>query len=262
MFYLKIFLLVAALFIHGIIAAIGKIIFIFNNRLCILYIANINKIFFILLGFIIGIHVRKSGKQKYYKNPVLYVGNHLSYLDVLVIGQCYPTIFITSIDMGERKSEGWLTSNAGSIYVERRKEKLTLNILKKNIDDIKKTILKGCPLCIFPEATSANGGKELIFFSSLFSSVEFTETTIVPFAIIYTEIDGEQLSKKNESIIYFYKGQHFVPHIKRLLYYKNIKVKINFLNSFSAKNKNRKQICNHCKEIIMEGINARVPNFA
>jgi 1-acyl-sn-glycerol-3-phosphate acyltransferase len=262
MFYLKIFFLFAALFIHGIFSVIGKILFIFNGRLCVLYIAHINKICFILLSSIVGIHVRKSGKQERYRNPIFYVGNHLSYLDVLAIGKYYPVIFVTSTDMGERKSEGWLASNAGSVYVERRKEKLNLNILKKNIDDIKKTILMGCPLCIFPEATSANGGKELLFFSSLFSSVEFTETTIAPFAVTYISIDGKPLSKKNEGILYFYKGQRFIPHIKKLLYHKNIEVKIDFLEVFSAKNKSRKEICNHCKKTIMERINRRAPSFA
>jgi 1-acyl-sn-glycerol-3-phosphate acyltransferase len=58
----------------------------------------------------------------------LYVGNHLSYLDVLAIGCCYPVLFVTSVDMGERKSEGWITSNAGSVYVERRRDKLDAEV--------------------------------------------------------------------------------------------------------------------------------------
>jgi 1-acyl-sn-glycerol-3-phosphate acyltransferase len=174
---------------------------------------------------ILGVCVRKPKRIKYHKGAVFYVGNHLSYLDVLAIGCCYPTLFVTSNDMGERKSEGWLTSNAGSVYVERRMDKLNLQVLKTNITNLKKIILLKCPLCIFPEATSANNGKELLFHSSLFSVVEKTETTIVPFSIKYTSIDRQLLSKENAGIIYFYKGQHFIPHIKKLLYHSNIEVR-------------------------------------
>ena len=111
-------------------------------------------------------------------------------------------------------------------------------------------ILNGCPLCIFPEATSANSDPELKFFSSLFSAVKYTETTIVPFAVKYTSIDREPLTEANRDIIYFYKGQRFVPHLKKLLKHKDFEVEISFLPGFSAKNKNRKEICNDCKTMI------------
>ncbi|MDR1307893.1 MAG: 1-acyl-sn-glycerol-3-phosphate acyltransferase [Treponema sp.] len=262
-YYLKIVFLTAALLLHAALAAVGKILFIFSRRLCILYLANINKIVCALFCVILGISIRGPKKRYVQKNPVLYVGNHLSYLDVLAIGRCYPTIFVTSVDMGERKNEGWITSNAGSVYVERRREKLTFNILRKNIESMKEIILKDCPLCIFPEATSANGEKELIFFSSLFSSVEYTETTIVPFVIKYISINKENVTKENESIVYFYRGQRFIPHIKRLLHYKNIKIEISILPWFSAKNKNRKEICDTCKKKIAGKImNKNASGFA
>jgi len=251
---LKIIFLIAVLILHGILGAIGKIIFRFNVRRRLLYIASINKIILTMLGFIIGIHVKKSGKFTGSKNSVLYVGNHLSYLDVLAIGSCYPMIFVTSVDMDERKAEGWLTKNAGSVCVERRPEKLNLDILRKNINSIKEVIAAGIPLCIFPEATSANDSEELMFHSSLFRAFENSKTTIVPFSVKYLSIKGKPLTKENESIIYFYKGERFVPHIKKLLRYGNIEVRITVLESFGAENKNRKNICGLCKNMITENI--------
>jgi 1-acyl-sn-glycerol-3-phosphate acyltransferase len=261
-YYLKFFFLVDVLLFHAILAVTGKILSAFNRRLYILYIAHVNKLICHLLCFILSVHVRKPKKIEYHKGAVLYVGNHLSYLDVLAIGCCYPTLFVTSIDMGEHKSEGWLTSNAGSVYVERRPDKLNFRVLNDNITALKDIILLKCPLCIFPEATSANDSKELLFHSSLFSAVENAETTIVPFSIKYTSIDGQILSKENEGIIYFYRGQLFVPHIKKLLHHNNIKVIISILADFSAKNRTRKEICNCCKIIISENLNGKVPNCA
>ena len=254
LYYVKIFFLIAALLLHSIFAAVGKILLFFNKRLNILYTSVINKIACIFFSFILGIHITKPRKLIRYKKPVLFVGNHLSYLDILPIGSCFPLIFVTSVDMGEHKSEGWITSNAGSVYVERRMDKLNINILKKNIESIKSIILKKCALVIFPEATSANGKEELIFFSSLFSAVEYSETIIVPFMIEYTMIDGNPLSKENEYIAYFYKGERLVPHLKRLLKHGKIEINVSFLESFSAQNMNRKAICSNCKLLIEEAI--------
>jgi 1-acyl-sn-glycerol-3-phosphate acyltransferase len=255
LYYVKIFFLVAVLLLHAIFAVAGKILLFFNKRFCILYTAVINKIACIFFSFILGIHITKPQKLIRYKKPVLFVGNHLSYLDILPIGSCYPLIFVTSVDMGEHISEGWITSNAGSVYVERRMDKLTLNVLKKNIESIKSIILKKCALVIFPEATSANGKEDITFFSSLFSAVEYSETIIVPFMIEYTMIDGKALSKENESVAYFYRGERFVPHIKRLLKHGKIGINVSFLKSFSAQDKNRKVICSNCKLLIEEAIN-------
>jgi 1-acyl-sn-glycerol-3-phosphate acyltransferase len=254
-YYVKIFFLIIALLLHSALAIIGKIIFLIKQRSGVLYFANMNRLICILLCAIIGVHVKSHKKTARYKKAVLYVGNHLSYLDVLALGSCCPAIFVTSVDMGERKSEGWITSNAGSVFVERRMEKLNFDELKRNIDNLRAIIKKDCPLCIFPEATSANCGPELVFFSSLFSSVEYTGTMIAPFAIKYTSINKETLTEKNRGIIYFYKGERFVPHIKKLLKCNNIEVEINFLPAFSANNKNRKEVCNNCKTMITEELN-------
>jgi 1-acyl-sn-glycerol-3-phosphate acyltransferase len=247
---LKVCLLISVLLLHAVLAIPGKIVFLLKKRTGILYLANINRIICILLSGILTVHVKSQKAKIHNKNAVVYVGNHLSYLDVLAIGSCYPTIFVTSVDMGEHKSEGWITSNAGSIYVERRREKLRMDELKKNIESMRTIVLNGCPLCIFPEATSANSDPELQFFSSLFSAVEYTETTVVPFAVKYTSIDREPLTEANRGIIYFYKGERFVPHIKKLLKHKDIEVEITILPGFSAQAKNRKEICNDCKTMI------------
>jgi 1-acyl-sn-glycerol-3-phosphate acyltransferase len=157
--------------------------------------------------------------------------------------------------MGQRKSEGFILSNAGSVMVERRREKLTHGEIRQNIKNIQSVIMQGCPLCIFPEATSAGGGEELVFYSSMFASVEYTDTTIVPFHISYTKANREPLTESTRDTIYFYKGDHLLPHLNKLLNLNNIEAKITFLPDFSAKGKNRKEIRSDCKAIITEEIN-------
>jgi 1-acyl-sn-glycerol-3-phosphate acyltransferase len=94
----------------------------------------------------------------------LIVCNHLSYIDVLVISSCIPTLYITSVETG---SSGWIGAIcriAGCLFVERRK----VTALRGEVTDIHKTLSSGLPIVLFPEATSSDGCDVLPFKSSLF----------------------------------------------------------------------------------------------
>ena len=255
MYYFKVIFLITAMLVHALLSNIIKLVFFFSRRCRILYISKVNRVMCVFTCVLVGMRVRKNKeKVRYKKKPVLYVGNHLSYLDILVIARCLPMVFITSVDMSERQSEGWLTSNAGSLNVERRLDKLSFEELKKNIENIRKFVSMNCPLCVFPEASSAGNENELVFFSSLFASVEHTDTMIVPFAISYKSVNGEKLSNENKSLVYFFRGQRLIPHLKNFLRCKKIEVEICFFPGFSAVDKGRKEISNICKELISHEI--------
>ncbi|MDR1507458.1 MAG: hypothetical protein LBI67_10200, partial [Treponema sp.] len=75
----------------------------------------------------------------------------------------------------------------------------------------------------------------------------------------YLSIEGRPLSKENESIVYFYKGQKFIPHVKRLLRYGNITVEITVLPSFGANGRSRKEICRLCRDMITQRLDEATP---
>src|SRR5262249_41938524 len=56
----------------------------------------------------------------------LYVGNHLSYLDVLVISSHVPACFVTSVEIRDTPGLGIIVQMAGCLFVERR-NKLNLH---------------------------------------------------------------------------------------------------------------------------------------
>src|SRR4051812_41812140 len=48
----------------------------------------------------------------------LIVSNHMSYLDVLIIASVWPSVFVTSVDMGEKPFLGTMIELGGCILIE------------------------------------------------------------------------------------------------------------------------------------------------
>ena len=94
----------------------------------------------------------------------LIVSNHLSYLDVLAMISVLNTRFVTSMEVKHAAGLGWITDQAGCLYVERRSRKN----LKTEINEISKALEGGFYVVVFPEATSTNGDGVLRFKRPLF----------------------------------------------------------------------------------------------
>jgi 1-acyl-sn-glycerol-3-phosphate acyltransferase len=115
---------------------------------------------------ILNIGVRFHPETHPWLNGGLIVCNHLSYIDILVISSCIPTLYITSVETGSAGWIGALCKLAGCLFVERRK----VTSLKGEVTDIHSTLSGSIPIVLFPEATSSDGRDVLPFKSSLFES--------------------------------------------------------------------------------------------
>lgn len=156
----------------------------------------------------------------------LVVANHLSYLDVFLMAAELPTLFVTSVDMGEKPILGHVCRIAGCIFVERRNR----TTIEKDIEQMTEALKNGLNVTIFPEATSSDGADVLPFKKSLLMSSVFAGKSILPIAIKYTEIDGEPFTRANHDKICWYRDdQPFTDHFLKLMRGKNVKVEIHFL---------------------------------
>ncbi|MGH1398183.1 MAG: lysophospholipid acyltransferase family protein [Alphaproteobacteria bacterium] len=112
---------------------------------------------------IFGIKVRVKGKP-HVNGQVIYLSNHLSYLDIPVIGSILKTRFVSRKDAGNWVFMGWLVKLGQTAFVERSR-----SAVKQDSGAIGAVIEDGQSLIIFPEGTSTDGQEVLPFKSSLFS---------------------------------------------------------------------------------------------
>ena len=175
----------------------------------------------------IGYDIKAIGRdEQLMKNKnFLLVGNHMSYLDPLVIASVQPTLFVTSVDMGETPGLGHITKMGGCIHIERRHR----GHVDRDLGVMSEALKQGFNVMIFPEGTSSNGQDILPFKKSLLMAAVEAGVDIMPVCLKYTEIDGEPFSAKNADKICWYGDMSFGPHFVESMKSKNVKVEIHFL---------------------------------
>ncbi len=154
----------------------------------------------------------------------LLAGNHLSYLDVLVISSQVPGCFVTSVEIKETPGLGQICQVAGCLFVERRnKHNITLEI-----KEICEGLSSGLNVIIFPEATSTNGEQVLRFRKPLFLAAVLSERPCLPVALSYRAIQNDPVTVENRDLICWYGDMDFLPHLWKLSGLGSIEAHLNF----------------------------------
>jgi 1-acyl-sn-glycerol-3-phosphate acyltransferase len=166
----------------------------------------------------------------------LFVSNHMSYLDVMIFSSKLPSVFVTSVDMGEVFFLGTLAEMGGSIFVERRSRQR----VDQDLSVMSETLRSGFNIVIYPEGTSTDGQKLLPFKKSLLMSAVDAGRDVVPVALKYMEIDGEPFTKANADKVCWYGDMTFADHFLGLLTFKKVKVRLEFLEPISSQPVNAK----------------------
>ena len=137
------------------------------------------------------------------------VSNHMSYLDILSISSCMPTLYVTSLEMKRTPLLGQITTLAGCLFVERRSRSNILN----EINEIKETLESGINVTVFPEATSSSGEVLLPFKRSLFEAAAKSEKKILPLTLNYNEINRQKVTTSNRDYLCWYGKMDFLSHL-------------------------------------------------
>jgi lyso-ornithine lipid O-acyltransferase len=116
-------------------------------------------------GWCAGMRVELQGERLLCN--VLYIANHLSWLDILTLAGRTGSAFVAKADMAPWPVIGWLTTLNNSIFVQ-REARLDVGAQAIALGEALRT---GQPLTLFPEGTTGDGVTLLPFRSSLLAAV-------------------------------------------------------------------------------------------
>ncbi|MGB0454486.1 MAG: lysophospholipid acyltransferase family protein [Bacteriovoracaceae bacterium] len=157
-------------------------------------------------------------------NGVLRVGNHLSYLDVLILAAFYPGCFVTSVEMKKTPFLGQICMLTGCLFVERRNK----SNLRNEIKDITNGLKNKLNVFVFPEATSTDGSSVIRFRRALFQAAVDAETKVLPYTINYEKLNGHPVNVHNRDQLCWYGGMTFFDHFWNVLGLKSVEMSIEF----------------------------------
>lgn len=179
----------------------------------------------VLLG-VLGVQLEVEGRENLKAGEnYLIVGNHMSYLDPILLASITPMAFVTSVEMRETFFLGTLTELGACLYVERRSRE---NI-HGEIIEIEQALRAGFHVVVFPEATSTNGEQLRPFKRPLFTAAVREKKSVLPMVIQYEQIDGEKISTRNRDLLCWYGDMPFGSHFLRLMDCRKIRIRVSIL---------------------------------
>jgi 1-acyl-sn-glycerol-3-phosphate acyltransferase len=194
---------------------------------------------------ILGIRVMKSGADRAISSFA--VCNHVSYIDVIVMGSVRPLSFLAMHEVKGWPIMGWLASLGGTIFINRKSKKAAVVAIR----DMECKQDYGVMVVVFPEGTTSDGKSTKAFKSTLFSVPARRNIPVTPVSVRY--------SADRLGIVAWYGGMKLAPHFWNLLGIKSIDAVLHFNQPVSSPAEEisaveaRKRLCTLAYESVATG---------
>ena len=149
--------------------------------------------------------------------PTIVVSNHVSWLDIPVIGSLHPLSFIAKSEVEGWPVIGLFARLQRSVFIDRQRRKATVEVN----DALAHRLVKGEALVLFAEGTTSDGNRLLPFRSSLVGAAQTAlmhdsveRVFLQPLAIAYTSRNGLPVTRRERPFIAWYGDMDLGPHLK------------------------------------------------
>lgn len=128
------------------------------------------------------IPLERRGRHHLSSERRLYVANHTSYLDVVVLTAIVPpsVAFVAKKELSTTPFLGWFLKRIGTHFVERFRARSSIN----DLNAIKEAVRSGESVLFFPEGTFVERDELLPFRLGAFLIAAETETPVVPITLV------------------------------------------------------------------------------
>ena len=174
----------------------------------------LRSFFYRMYTRVLGISLRTHGAALS-ASRVLYVSNHISYIDIAALMSATGARFVSRGDIASLPFFGWLMKRYGTVFIRRVRFDVRGQIaLLRNLLD------EGSPLLLFGEGTTSDGRGVLPVKSSLFAALEslgLQNLALQPISLRYSLLDGIPMGTYWEPLCAWYGKMSFLPHLWRVL---------------------------------------------
>jgi 1-acyl-sn-glycerol-3-phosphate acyltransferase len=202
-----------------------------------------------LVATVIGLKIDRIGHISS-DEKVLFVSNHLSYFDIMILGSLIPGRFLAKLEVASWPIFGFLSKITRTIFIRRdgKASHDQVRLIKKHLDHNGKLIL-------FPEGTSSDGRRVLPFKSPLFDAPILANSIVQPITIRYTHLNGIPVSYSSRSLFGWYGDMDLIPHLWNALSLGIFNIEVVFHKPIRANQfPDRKKLATYCQKIVAKGL--------
>lgn len=146
------------------------------------------------------------------QRPTLFVLNHISWLDIPVIGKIIPGNFVAKTDVEKYPLVGAVSKLQETIFIER-----TRPSIMGHKGEMQRHLENGDNLILFPEGTSSNGIILQPFKSSYLAlaerEIDGRHLLVQPVTIAYSRLRNMSLTRGNMSVVAWVGDEELLAHI-------------------------------------------------
>ncbi len=158
---------------------------------------------------IIGLKLQVVGRPA--PGATLFVSNHTSWLDVLVLGAVLDARFVSKAEVAGWPLIGWVAKLGRCVFVSRSRSRTG-----DEADDMTNRLRAGEALILFPEGTTSDGTRVLPFRSSFFS-VATNAAQVQPVTVVYDRMGFLPACRRDRPLFAWYGDMETGSHAWRLL---------------------------------------------
>jgi 1-acyl-sn-glycerol-3-phosphate acyltransferase len=163
---------------------------------------------------IFGMRVALSGRFND-AHPTLFVSNHVSYLDIMVLGSLIGGSFVAKAEIATWPLFGWLAKLQRTVFVDRQRASTA-----SQGGLIRDRLGAGDNLILFPEGTSSDGNRILRFKSALLGvadlAIDGRPLAVQPVSIAYAALDGIPIGRAFRPFFAWYGDMMLASHLWRM----------------------------------------------
>jgi len=151
----------------------------------------------------------------------LVASNHVSYLDILVLGSLYPSLFLAKREIASWPLFGWIARGAGTLFVDRD---VARDVVRAG-REMSERLELGLPLTIFPEGRSSRGVEILPFQPSLLEPAARAGVPCWAASISYETPGSEDAPSRT---ICWHDSESLLTHFPRLVGLRRVIARVRF----------------------------------
>ena len=173
--------------------------------------------------------------------PCLVVCNHISWLDILVLGSAMPVAFLSKAEVARWPLISRLARAGGTLFIERGGE----GAARHSIEGIRKAFKRQQSVAVFPEGTTGKGDTVLPFHPRLFAAAIESGMQVQPVALRYPHSEGVHPTVP-------YVGQQtLVASILGILGCRSIQAEVFIGSAIDSENLDRRRLADRARAFVV-----------
>jgi len=191
-----------------------------------------------MLMRIFGLRSVRIGKPL--PDPVLFVANHTSWIDIELLHSQRAACFVAKAEIARWPLVGWMAATGGTIFHRRGSNHSLAAVMQEMVERLR----GGRSVAVFPEGGTGHNGVLKVFHARIFQAALDAQVPVQPVALRFAR-DGKRVVDAG-----FREGENFMGNLLRMLGEAPLDAEVHFLTPVPAMPDARRRMAELSRERI------------